>query len=277
MNSMAAIKHIFKLTVVLILVNPVGQLFGQKDKDFERIEKKVDSILYLMTGAPNAVEVNTSESSVVIDCSVKLDSLTKIHAQELAATEANSEKYKQQIEQIQKEHSDLQKLHDKTNEDFRKQLTSILDYNILGGISIGKQAAEELLTLAQVYKTTNYKEFETYVQTFNEVIELENDFNAMQDLEKVKAKAWGLHSKTYSYAGLQKDVIQLLFKLENYCDYEQKLLDVIALSKTQSSEDNRIKQLLRREDSFNGYPALKAEIEKVKANQNYTVIPKCIK
>ena len=277
MNSMAAIKHIFKLTVVLILVNPVGQLFGQKHKDFERIEKKVDSILYLMTGAPTVVEVNTSESSVVIDCSLKLDSITKIHAQELAAKEAKSEKYKQQIEQIQKENSDLQKLHDKTNEDFRKQLTSILDFNMLVGSSIGKEAADEMLSLAQVYKTTNYKEFEAFVQTLKEVIELEIDFDAMLDFEKLKSKAGGLHSKTYSYPGLQKDVIQILFKLENYCDYEQRLLDIITLAQSQSSDENRKKQLLRREDSFNGYPSLKAEIEKVKANRDYKFIPKCNK
>ncbi len=277
MNSLGAIKHFFKLTVILILLNPVGQLFGQKDKDFERIEKKVDSILYLMTGARPEVELNKSDSSGVYDCSVKLDSLAKMHVQELTAAEANSEKYKQQAEQMQKKHSDLQTLHDKTNEDFRKQLTSILQNSMLGGTSMGKEAADELLALAQAYKTTNHKEYETFVQTFKEVIELENDFNAMVDFEKVKSKAWGLHSKTYSYPGLQKDVIQLLFKLENYCAYEQRLLEVIALSQTQSSDENRKKQLLRREDSFNDYPSLKAEIEKVKANQDYTVTPKCNK
>ena len=52
-------------------------------------------------------------------------------------------------------------------------------------------------------------------------------------------------------------------------------MDAIALSLTQSSEENRKKQLLRREDDFTDYPYLKAEMEKAKANKDYKPTPKC--
>jgi hypothetical protein len=84
-----------------------------------------------------------------------------------------------------------------------------------------------------------------------------------------------LYARTSKYPGLERDVVQFLFKLSNYCVYEQKLLDLVALSLTQSSEENRKKQILRREDDFNDYPLLKAEIEKIKAKRDYTVTRKC--
>ena len=139
----------------------------------------------------------------------------------------------------------------------------------------GKDAVNAQLVLAKSYQTTNAKDFEAFVLIFNEVAALEQEFNVMLDLEKVQTKAYDLYARTTKYPGLDRDVVQLLFKLSNYCNYEQKLLDLVALSLTQSSEENRKKQILRREDDFNDYPSLKAEIEKIKAKRDHIVTRKC--
>jgi phosphoribulokinase len=150
-----------------------------------------------------------------------------------------------------------------------------LNQIMLGGTAMGSEGLNYFLELAKKYKATNLQKMAVFTGLFNEVMQLEQEFNEMIDFQKVKSSADVLKFKVAAYPGLHSEVLNILFKLSNYCDYEQKLIDVIALSQTQSSEDNRKKQFLRREDDFTDYPYLKAEMEKAKANKEYKPTPKC--
>ncbi len=272
---MFANKITLKTIFFLILFTCLGSAYAQNKKTDGLVEKKLDSIILLLKNHKSLTELNKFDSMVTANCNTEITSLKNAHQIQLKKLDSIAKKVNQEVLVLKKQNSDFQSKVDQSKADFQKQLTEILQQTMKAGISIGKDAVNAQLLLTKSYQTTNEKDFEAYVFIFNEVAALEQDFNAMLDLEKVQSKAYDLYARTNKYPGLERDVVQLLFKLSNYCMYEQKLLDLVALSLTQSSEENRKKQILRREDDFNDYPALKAEIEKIKAKRDYTVTRKC--
>lgn len=274
---MCAIKKIANIPILFLMLAFMswGQVFGQKNGDIQRIEDKLDSVLLLLKNDTTSMDLNKTPPIESIDCSAEVDAIEKVHQEKLNDLDAAAKSATKEVERMKKENSSVQKELDIATDEQRKNITSIIQYTMKGGVSIGEEAIDHFLSLAKSYKTENLKDFEAYVVVFKEVKKLQQDFDVMIDFDKVKAMASGLHSKTYKHSGLKQDVIVVMFKLNNYCDYEQKLMDAIALSKTQSSEDNRKKQLLRREDDFNDYPSLLSDIEKIKANKEHQVIQKC--
>jgi hypothetical protein len=272
---MFANKITLKTIVFLIIFACLGSAYGQKDKDATRVENKIDSIIKLLVKNYALTELCKFDSIVKVNNNGEMTRLKNVHQIELKKLDSIVKKANQEVLVLKKQNSDLQLKLDQSKAEFQKQLTEMLQQTMNGGVTIGKDAVNAQLALAKSYQTTNEKDFEAYVLMFNEVSALEQEFNVMLDLEKVQTKAYDLYARTSKYPGLDRDVVQLLFKLSNYCNYEQKLLDLVALSLTQSSEENRKKQILRREDDFNDYPALKAEIEKIKANREYKVTQKC--
>ena len=272
---MFANKITLKTIFFLILFTCLGSAYAQNKKTDGLVEKKLDSIILLLKNHKSLTELNKFDSIVKANNNAEIVGLNKAHLIELKKLDSIAKKVNQEVLVLKKQNSDLQLKLDQSKAEFQKQLTEMLQQTMNGGVSIGKDAVNAQLALAKSYQTTNEKDFEAYVLMFNEVSALEQDFNVMLDLEKVQTKAYDLYARTTKYPGLDRDVVQLLFKLSNYCNYEQKLLDLVALSLTQSSEENRKKQILRREDDFNDYPALKAEIEKIKAKRDYTVTRKC--
>lgn len=252
-----------------------GQVFGQKNGDIKRIEEKLDSVLLLLKHDTAPLDLNKTTPLDSIDCSAKVDAIEKAHQQKLNDLDAAAKKAIKEVEKMKKENSSLQKELDTATEQHRKNITSLIQYTMKGGLYIGEEAIDQFLSLAKSYNTENLKNFEAYVVVFKEVKKLQEDFDVMIDLNISNSQLWEIYPNTSNFSGLRQDLLVLLFKLSNYCDYEQKLMDAIALSKTQSSEDNRKKQLLRREDDFNDYPSLKSDIEKIKANKEHQVIPKC--
>ncbi len=274
---MCAIKKIANIPILFFMLAFMswGQVFGQKNRDIQRIEDKLDSVLLLLKNDTASLDLNKTAPIDSIDCSAEVDAIEKVHQEKLNDLDAAAKSATKEVERMKKENSSVQKELDIATDEQRKNITSIIQYTMKGGVSIGEEAIDYFLSLAKSYKTENQKDFEAYVVVFKEVKKLQQDFDVMIDFDKVKAMASKLHSKTYKHSGLKQDVIVVMFKLNNYCDYEQKLMDAIALSKTQSSEDNRKKQLLRREDDFNDYPSLLSDIEKIKANKEHQVIQKC--
>jgi hypothetical protein len=248
---------------------------AQENSDIQRLEKKIDSVLMLLQ--KDAVQVQSHQDTIKMDCTEEIKTLSSNHAQTLNKVKVELEQAKQDITKLQKEKTEQQDNIAQFQAQNKKQIETMLDQMLAGGTAMDMEGINHFLELAKQHKAANLQKMEVFVVVFKEVIQLEQAFNEMREYEQVKSTAEVLKFKVAAYPGLQKEVLNILFKLENYCDYEQRLLDVIALSQTQSSDENRKKQLLRREDSFNNYPSLKAEIEKVKANQDYTVIPKCNK
>jgi len=272
---MFANKITLKTIFFLILFTCLGSAYAQKDKDAARIENKIDSIINLLTKNKALIELSKFDSIVKVNNNADMTRLKNAHQIELKKLDSIAKKAYQEVLVLKKQNSDLQSKNDQSKVEFQKQITEMIQQTIKAGVSIGMDAVKSQLLLAKFYQTTNEKDFEAFALIFNEVIELEKEFNSMLDLEKVQTKAFDLYSRTSKYPGLERDVVQILFKLSNYCIYEQKLLDLVALSLSQSSDENRKKQILRREDDFNDYPSLKAEIEKIKAKRDYIVTRKC--
>lgn len=248
---------------------------AQNKKYYIKLESKLDSVLILLQNYTD--QSPSSINTLKGDCAEVVKTANENHSQAFEQVMKELEKAKRDLTTLQEEKAEQLTKIEKSRAELKKQIESILDQIMLGGTSIGIEGLNYFLDLAKKYKAHNLQKMLVYAGMFNEVMQLGQEFNNMIDFQKVKSTAEVLKFKVAAYLGLQKEVFSILFKLDNFCDYEQKLMDAIALSQTQSSEENRKKQLLRREDDFNHYPYLKTEIEKAKAKRDYNITLKCIK
>jgi hypothetical protein len=271
---MCVIKKKCKQVLLLVVCCFWGLTSIAQDKgDIQRLEKKIDSVLALLQ--KDVVQVLSPQDTSSKDCTEEMKTLNDTHALALAKVNIELQKVKDDIDKLQKEKVQQQNKLEQSHTEYKRQIENILEQIMLGGSAFGLGGINYFLELAKLYKANNLQKMEAFVVVFNEVLKLEQEFNEMKDYEKVKSTAEVLKFKVAAYPGLHQEVLNLLFKIKNYCDYEQKLIDAIALSQTQSSEENRKKQLLRREDDFVDYPSLKLEIEKAKVSRDYHVTPKC--
>lgn len=246
---------------------------AQDKSDIQRLDQKIDSVLKLLQNVSDQVSVG--QDSLKKDCTEEIVILEKKHQQELEKLQKELQNANLNADKLQKENLVQQDKITQATAQAKKEIEAVLDQIMVGGTSIGTEGLNYFLEVAKNYKADNLQKMLVFAGLFNEVMQLEQEFNNMIDFQKVKSTAEVLKFKVAAYPGLHQAVHNILFKLKNYCDYEQKLMDAIALSLTQSSEENRKKQLLRREDDFTDYPYLKAEMEKAKANKDYKPTPKC--
>lgn len=236
----------------------------------DTIDKKMDTVLMLLRKTSTVVPKVEKE-----DCSKVLIEKETLYKQELDKVKTQLDSKTQESISFSKEKEDLKKDLKLQQSDMQKTVTQLLSNTIKNSVYSDAASLDGLLQMGVKYNASNTKEFENYVAVSKEVLALQLEFSKMNNPDSTTGKAWGLHSKSYNYPALHNEVKNLIFKLTNYCEYEKKLIDAIELSKTQSSEENRKKQLLRREDDFIDYPNLKSEIDKIKANKTHSFIPKC--
>lgn len=275
MKKMFVINKSYRHRLVLMGLCCFGSLtsLAQGKKNVQRLENKIDSVLILLQN--DVVQMQSHLDTLNKDCEVETKELNQNQYQALEKVKSELFKAKEDIDKLQKEKTEYQIKLVQSNVKDKKQIENILDFIMLGGTSIGIEGINYFLELAKLYKVDNLKKMEEYTVVFKQVIQLEQEFNEMKDFEKITTLGWTMHSKTYNYRGLHQEVVALLLKLKNFCDKEQKLIDAITLSQTQTSEENRKKQLLRRDDDFNDYPYLKSEMAKAIANKEYKISPKC--
>jgi hypothetical protein len=246
-------------------------VYAQTKKNDVLIEKKLDTII-LMLKQNKFDSVMTAVNKIN---KAEIDQIKKNYELEQLKLDSIRLKFNQELQILQKQKSEIQAKLESNNVEFKTQLTGILQQTMKSGTSLGMATVENFLALAKANKTTNEKDYIEFSNLFKEVINIEHEFDTLSVFEKTINKAYELYAKTNNYPGLGKDISHLLFKLNNYCEYEKKLMDLIALSRTQVSEENRIKQLNRQKSDFKDYPALKDQIEKVKSNKEYSITPKC--
>jgi hypothetical protein len=269
---MFAIEKYILLKPNLLLVSLCFCLVAtsQTMTKMDTIDKKMDTVLMLLRKTSTVVPKVEKE-----DCSKVLSAKETLHKQELDKVKTQLDSKTQESIYFSKEKEALGMKLTLQESEMQKAVTQMLSNTIKNGVYSDAASLESLIQLGVKYKAGNTKEFENYVAVSKEVLALQLEFSKMNNPDSTTGKAWGLHSKSYNYPALHNEVKNLIFKLTNYCEYEKKLIDAIELSKTQSSEENRKKQLLRREDDFIDYPNLKTEIDKIKANKNHSFIPKC--
>jgi hypothetical protein len=268
---MHAIKNkvIDLFSVAMVFSMTIGSCMAQKNDDMIRLEKKMDSILVLL------------QNNTTIKQPLKSDSLAILRANEkkyllqISKNDSELNQLNLQLEKLKKEKEQIQKNESETKAQMQKSISALLSGIMQNGSFTKQDVLDNLKKLGSEHQATNSKEFTDYAAVCGEVIGLNEEFVKFSNYDSLITKAWELHSKSYNYAELHTNVKNIIFKLKNYCDYELKLIEVIDLSQTQSSEENRKKQLLRREDDFNDYPYLRGEIEKIKANKNHLFIKKC--
>lgn len=246
---------------------------AQDISEMQRLEGKIDSVLALLQKEGDIL--SAVQETLKKECSEEIVLLGNKHRQEIEKLQTELQRANLNADKLRKENSEQLTKTEQSRAEFKKIIEGILGQIMLGGTSIDVEGIDYFLGLAKEYKADNLQKMEAFVPIFKEVIQLEQEFSGMEDLEKSTAFAWEMHSKTFGYSGLHQEVLSTLFKLKNYCEYEQKLIETIALSQTQSSDENRRKQLLRREDDFTDYPYLISETEKAKVDKEYKLTRKC--
>lgn len=246
---------------------------AQDQSDIKLLEKKIDSVITLIQQQGNKEFVDQDDLKKSFSDEKEL--IEKKHRQEIEKLQNELKTANSNIGKLQQENTDYQTKIEKDNKQFNLEIEAVLNQIMLGGTAMGSDGLNYFLELAKKQNAANLQKMKVFVSLFNEVMQMQQEFNEMVDFQKVKESAEVLEFKVASYPGLKIDVLNIIFKLNNYCEYEQKLMNAIALSQTQSSEENRKKQLLRREDEFIDYPYLKSEMEKVKASKEHKLILKC--
>jgi hypothetical protein len=236
----------------------------------DTIDKKMDTVLLLLRKTP-LIEPKVEKE----DCSKVLSAKENSHKQEMDKVKTQLESKTQESISLSKEKETLKTEFTALQSDMQKTVTQLLSNTIRNGQYSDVSSIEILLQMGVKYKANNLKEFENYVMVSKEVLAFQLEFRKLNNLDSLIELAGELQSKSNSYPTLQNEVKNLTFKLMNYCQYEKKFLEVIELSKTQSIEENRKKQLDKREFDFIDYPNLKSEIDKIKANKTHNFIPKC--
>jgi hypothetical protein len=269
---MFAIEKYILLKPNLLLVSLCFCLVAtsQTMTKMDTIDKKMDTVLMLLRKTSTVVPKVEKE-----DCSKVLSAKETLHKQELDKVKTQLDSKTQESIYFSKEKEALGMKLTLQESEMQKAVTQMLSNTIKNGVYSDAASLESLIQLGVKYKAGNTKEFENYVAVSKEVLALQLEFRKLSNLDSLIEIAGELQSKSNSYQTLQNEVKNLTFKLMNYCEYEKKFLEVIELSRTQSIEENRKKQISKREFEFLEYPNLKSEIDKIKANKNHSFIPKC--
>ena len=156
---------------------------------------------------------------------------------------------------------------------------ALLDQSVANLIQTGttenKEYANDLLTLAKQNESGKKSDIEKFIIATSKLDSLTAEFNQFTNRDEFKKKCTGLYGYFNPFPGLRTELNFLVYRVNAYCEYEQKLLTAISVSQTQSIEENRQMQLQDWVYEFNYYPALKAELIKLMEDRNYVFQPKC--
>jgi len=160
-------------------------------------------------------------------------------------------------------------------EAYDKILEHTIAHLIQSGTTANKEFAKNLLKLAIEKPYVQTAELENFIIAVDTLEGLMLGFTHFKDREELANRSSDLYATMLPFPGLREEFNFIVYRVSNYCEYEQKLLKAIDVAQTQSNEDNRQKQLRRRTYEFSYYPSLKAELEKLIEDRNYVFQPKC--
>ena len=188
----------------------------------------------------------------------------------------------QEINMLNSAVSHCKAVNDTLNSQLEQGTTTyqtILEHTIANLLQTGttsdKAFAKNLLKLAIEKTYVRTAELENFIIAVDSLEGLMAGFTQFKDREELANKSSDLYATMLPFPGLREEFNFIVFRVNSYCEFEQKLLKAIEVAQTQSNEDNRQKQLRRRTYEFNYYPALKAELIKLIEDRNYVFQPKC--
>lgn len=239
----------------------------------ESLDQKLDKILEILTGG--IVDLPGYIESIKDSCNESIAQVKEEHDEEIEKLKerlkSKSEKLTERQTKLNAKKNELENYKKSSEKDFQTIIPNVFS----ASTTLGLEGVKIYKDLAIKYAPEFKDPIQTFISSFQEVIDIKSEFGSFSNFEKYKSDVTYLEIKVEQYPGLSLELDKIQQLVDGYCSKENELIVLLAFANTQQRLEGYEEKLREGKSKFREYPKLEKAVVDALEDRNYKYIPSC--
>ena len=239
----------------------------------ESLDQKLDKILEILTGG--IVDLPGYIESIKDSCIESIALVKEEHDEKIEKLKKLKNSKSKELTESQTKLSDKKKELEDYKKSSEKDFQTIIPNVFYASTTLGLEGVKIYEDLAIKYAPEFKDSIQTFILSFQKVIDIKSEFGNFSNYEKYKSDVTYLEIEVEGYPGLSLELDKIQQLVDAYCSKENELIILMAFANTQQRLVGYKEKLEEGKIQFLEYPKLEKAIVDAIEDRDYKYIPSC--